>query len=110
MLARTCLKHKSVRPSKMTHGITSNSKSALGYLDDEQAFDVNEGPAEGRTGFSLFGTSAIFDGIVVYDEGGLAVDPADKLATLCRVNSHHWYCHNSHNLSSPSISGRLRLL
>ena len=52
----------------------------VGYLDDEQAFEVEEGPAEGRIGFSLFGTSAVFDDIVVYDEGGLAVEPAEKLA------------------------------
>ena len=55
----------------------------VGYLDDEKVFEHNEGPAEGRIGFELFGTSSAFDDIVVYDAGGpspKAVYPDQKLA------------------------------
>jgi len=54
----------------------------VGYLNGEKGFEVKEGPAEGRIGFSLFGTSAAFDDIVVYDKDGLSVDLSEKLATF----------------------------
>ena len=72
---------KTVENDKWYHiRVEVSPDKIVGYLDDEQAFVVEEGPAEGRIGFSLFGTSAVFDDIVVYDEGGLAVEPAEKLA------------------------------
>jgi hypothetical protein len=55
----------------------------VGYLDDELAFEHNEGPAEGRIGFEMFGTSGVYDDIIVYDAGGPsagAVYPDQKLA------------------------------
>ena len=54
----------------------------VGYLNREKGFEVKEGPAEGRIGFSLFGTSVAFDDIVVYDKDGLSVDSSEKLATF----------------------------
>ena len=51
------------------------------YQDEEKGFEAKEGPKDGRIGFSLFGTSAAFDDVVVYDEGGLSVDSSMKLAT-----------------------------
>lgn len=56
----------------------------VGYLDDELAFEHNEGPAEGRIGFEMFGTSGVYDDIIVYDAGGpsAAVHPDQKL-TAC---------------------------
>ena len=54
----------------------------VGYLNGKKGFEVKEGPAEGRIGFSLFGTSAAFDDIVVYDKDGLSVDSSEKLATF----------------------------
>jgi len=54
----------------------------MGYLDGELAFDQDEGPENGRVGFSLFGTSAAFDDIQVYDAGGpQAVSPKQKLTS-----------------------------
>ncbi len=55
----------------------------VGYLDGEQVFEHNEGPPEGRIGFEMFGTSAAYDDIIVYDaDGPQAVHPDGKLAAF----------------------------
>jgi hypothetical protein len=54
--------------------IEVSSDKIVGYLDEEKGFEAKEGPKDGRIGFSLFGTSAAFDDVVVYDKGGLSVD------------------------------------
>ena len=53
------------------------------YQDEEKGFEAKEGPKDGRIGFSLFGTSAAFGDLVVYDANGptTAVDLSMKLAT-----------------------------
>ena len=61
--------------------IEVSPEKTVGYLDGKKGFEANEGPKGGRIGFSLFGTSAAFDDVVVYDEGGLSVDSSMKLAT-----------------------------
>ena len=61
--------------------IEVSSDKIVGYLDEEKGFEAKEGPKDGRIGFSLFGTSAAFDDVVVYDKGGLSVDSSIKLAT-----------------------------
>jgi alpha-L-arabinofuranosidase len=52
------------------------------YLNDEKMMETSEGPSEGRIGFILFSTSAVFDDVIVYDAGGPGsqVDPNKKLA------------------------------
>lgn len=54
----------------------------VGYLNDEWVFEHNEGPAQGRIGFEMFGTAGVYDDIIVYDAGGpsAVVDPNQKLA------------------------------
>ncbi|MFC1716594.1 hypothetical protein ACFL6S_23200 [Candidatus Poribacteria bacterium] len=55
----------------------------VAYLNGEKAFEHNEGPPEGRIGFEMFGTSAAYDDIIVYDAGGPhAVHPDGKLAAF----------------------------
>jgi hypothetical protein len=55
----------------------------VGYLNDELAFEHNEGPPEGRIGFEMFGTSGAYDDIIVYDaDGPRPVEPSQKLAAF----------------------------
>lgn len=52
------------------------------YLNDEKVLEYDDGPKEGRIGFELFGTSAAFDDIIVYDAGGpQAVYQNQKIST-----------------------------
>lgn len=55
----------------------------VGYLDDEKAFEHNEGPAEGRIGFEMFGTSGAYDDIIVYDAGGPSAVYPDQKSVAC---------------------------
>ena len=62
--------------------IEVSPNKTVGFIDGKKGFEVKEGPQNGRIGFSLFGTSAAFDDVIVYDtDGPSAVSRSMKLAT-----------------------------